>query len=218
MAPGEEATPSQTLTEIVMTTETINMNAEIYRLFSIMFYNPEETFLSEPETVKTLAELLSVADPDLRADAEKFVKSIEDADRQELILDYAALFVGPFQLQAPPYGSVYLDLSKTVNGQSTAAVIKIYQKFGLDVADDMKEPADHIAIELEFLHTASIAIGNMQTNGEDVSEYERELQIFKDKYFIPFTAAMCGLMSKNAATDFYRTLARLLTQYTAQVH
>ncbi|PLX71186.1 MAG: hypothetical protein C0602_02055 [Denitrovibrio sp.] len=200
-----------------MTTESLSINAEICRLFSIMFYNPEETFLSEPETVKALSGLLKEADASLKEDAETLVNSLEGVDRQELMLDYAALFVGPFQLQAPPYGSVYLDLSKTVNSESTAKVVDVYKKFGLNVDAEMREPADHIAIELEFIHTALITIGNMKNQNRDASEPEQALRDFVNKLFMPLVSQMCELMQKNASTDFYRTLGRILLKYSDNI-
>jgi TorA maturation chaperone TorD len=179
-----------------------------------MFYNPEETFLSEPETVKNLSELLTEKDVSFKEDANILSNSLANIDKQKLILDYAALFVGPFQLQAPPYGSVLLDISKTVNGESTAAVIDVYRKFGLDVTSDMKEPADHIAIELEFIHTALLTIGNMKTQNMDTTEPEQVLNNFLDRLFKPFVSQMCDLMQKNASTEFYKTLGRLLSQFS----
>ncbi|ADD68885.1 cytoplasmic chaperone TorD family protein [Denitrovibrio acetiphilus DSM 12809] len=200
-----------------MTTESLSINAEISRLFSIMFYNPEETFLSEPETVKALAELIKEKDASFRDDAEKLVNSLKELDAQELMLDYAALFVGPFQLQAPPYGSVYLDVAKTVNGESTAAVTDIYRKFALNVKPDMREPADHIAIELEFIHTALITIGNMKAENKDTTETENVFNDFISDYYHPFVSRMCELIEKNASTDFYKSIGGLLKTFSDEL-
>ena len=182
-----------------------------------MFYSPEETFLAEPETVKALAELLKESDESVRAEADILAGSLKETEKQELILDYSALFVGPFQLQAPPYGSVYLDLAKTVNGESTAAVTEIYRSFGLDVDDSMKEPADHIAIELEFLHTVIIAIGNMKAEGADTDAAEDTAEAFISVFFRPFVLQMCDLMVKNSTTAFYRSLGKLLSDFAEKL-
>ncbi|PLX68571.1 MAG: hypothetical protein C0603_05305 [Denitrovibrio sp.] len=153
--------------ELKMTAEMLNINAEICRMFSVMFYNPKESFLTEPSTIGELSELLKTLNKDLNFDAEKLIKDTLLTDETELLLDYAALFIGPYQLQAPPYGSVYLDKAKRLNDESTAAVTDIYRQFGLDVESSMNEPADHIAIELEFIHTALIMIDNKKAAGED---------------------------------------------------
>lgn len=200
-----------------MTTESLSINAEICRLFSIMFYHPEETFLAEPETVKALSGLLKETDDSFKEDAEMLAGSLEQADKEELILDYAALFVGYFQLQAPPYGSVYLDIAKTVNSESTAAVADVYKKFGLNVEPDMKEPADHIAIELEFIQTALITINNMKKQNRETTEPEQVLNDFLNKLFKPFVSQMCEMMQKNATTDFYRYLGSLLEKFAVKL-
>ena len=49
------------------------------------------------------------------------------------------------ELPCAPYGSVYLEGS--VMGESTLKIADIYRKYGM--ATD--EPADHIAVESEFL-------------------------------------------------------------------
>jgi TorA maturation chaperone TorD len=199
-----------------MTSEITQNKAEICRLFSILFYNPEESFLSEKEVFDSLTFLLKEYDNSYEDDAETLKNSL-DIDKTELMLDYSALFVGPYQLQAPPYGSVYLDRAKIINDESTANVIEIYRSFGLEVDPDMKEPADHIAIELEFLHTALITIGNMKASGIDSSASESVVDDFLSKYYKPFVSQMCDLMQKNASTDFYKTLGSLLARFSARL-
>jgi len=197
-----------------MTSEAISLKAEISRLFSIMFYNPEETFLLEPQTTEALGACLKELDSSFGSDADIFMKSLADIDKTELMLDYAALFIGPYQLQAPPYGSVYLDTAKKLNDETTMEVLKIYRQFGLEVDSGMREPADHIAIELEFLHTAFIMLENEKSSDGGASEREEILEIFLSKYFKPFTEQMCALMQQNASTDFYKKLGSLLSKYS----
>ncbi len=182
-----------------MATDIINIDAEVYSFFSIMFYDPRETFLQEPQIIGVLGKLLVTTDPSLSDDVEELLTELETVDKNELILDYSALFIGPYQLQAPPYGSVYLDKSKRLNDESSEAVANIYRKFGLDVDSSMKEPADHIAIELEFLHTALIMIENSE-NPETLSAILSE---FETTYLKPFATQMCDLMVKNSSTIFF---------------
>ncbi|HDH01197.1 MAG TPA: molecular chaperone TorD, partial [Nitrospirae bacterium] len=78
-------------------------------------------------------------------------KSIYNYTEEDLCVEYAKLFVGPFELLAPPYGSVYLDDGGRVMGDSTMRVIEAYQKEGLSGNDDFKDLPDHIAVEMEFM-------------------------------------------------------------------
>ena len=206
--------PESFITEIIMTKESLFINAEICRLFSIMFYNPEETFLADNEPLRLLSELLGDQESVNSEDAQKLISAAYNVDKETLVLDYAGLFIGPYKLQAPPYGSVYLDTAKMVNDKSTADVNNIYREFGVDVSDEMDEPADHVAIELEFLHTALITIANKKSDGEDTQELEQTFMRFVEVYFKPFVMQLAGRMINNASTDFYKTLGRLVKDYS----
>lgn len=64
--------------------------------------------------------------------------------------EYCRLFVGPYSLACPPYGSVYLDGGQ-VMGLSAIEAASRYRQAGLRVAGHWKEPPDHIAVELAFM-------------------------------------------------------------------
>jgi TorA maturation chaperone TorD len=60
--------------------------------------------------------------------------------------EYVRLFINAMpELPCAPYGSVYLEGS--VMGESTLKIADIYRKYGMATV----EPADHIAVECEFL-------------------------------------------------------------------
>lgn len=197
-----------------MTAEYTFLTAEASRLLSFMFYNPEETFFAEPDIVVALSVTLSKLNSEMAEDAARLLRMLAETDRKELMLDYSALFVGPFQLQAPPYGSVHLDRNKRLNDESTEVVAGIYRSFGLEVEGSMKEPADHIAIELEFIYSAFIIFANMKAENKDTAELEKLYALFYNRYFMPFAKQLADMMQKNAATEFYRTLSRLLLKFS----
>ena len=51
----------------------------------------------------------------------------DDQGFDSLRIDFAKLFVGPFKLLAPPYGSIYLE-DKRLMRESTLDVMKYYRK------------------------------------------------------------------------------------------
>jgi putative dimethyl sulfoxide reductase chaperone len=73
-------------------------------------------------------------------------------EHTELKVDFARLFVGPYSLPAPPYGSLYLDGNHQIMGDSTMDVQRRYEEVGIDLSDKFNETPDHIAAELEFLY------------------------------------------------------------------
>ncbi len=113
--------------------DTAEERAAAYRLFSLCFHPPDERLPAA-----------------LRETDGQWLCSVSIPALDELQRDYARLFIGPFELLAPPYGSIYLENEERVCGDSTADVIARYRQEGLRIA--LKEPADHLAIELEFMY------------------------------------------------------------------
>lgn len=73
----------------------------------------------------------------------------------ELEIDYAHLFVGPDEVPAPPYESVWLDIDAhsgrhIFGGPSTQAVEAIYNQYGVVLKPDHRDLPDHVATESEF--------------------------------------------------------------------
>ena len=130
------------------------------------------------------------------------------ADLEELRVDYARLFVGPFEVLAPPYGSVYLEDEDRVMTQSTEDVMEEYLREGLDV--DMKEPADHVAAELEFLYVLvareleAVSDGDFERAATALRKQKRFLDYHLGAWIEEFTDAV----ETNAKTEFYRDLAQ----------
>jgi putative dimethyl sulfoxide reductase chaperone len=66
-------------------------------------------------------------------------------------VEFTRLFIGPYSLPCPPYGSVYMEKNRAVMGDSTVDARKRYQDLGVDLAKNFKEVPDHISVELEFM-------------------------------------------------------------------
>ena len=128
-------------------------------------------------------------------------------DRKSLRLDHAKLFVGPFDLEAPPYESVYVDDETRVMTEATEAVEAEYQRAGVDM--DLSEPADHIIPELEFVYLL-VATEIEALNAE---EYEAAAHLLERQYeFLVdhlgrWVSEIAGNMREHAETEFYRLLA-----------
>jgi len=133
---------------------------------------------------------------------------IEDLD--ELRRDYARLFVGPYQLFAPPYGSIYLEDGKQVMGLSTVDLMERYRKNGVTLAGDFREVADHITAELEFLYflgfraVQALADDDRQRAADARMEIESFLRDHLGVWITDFTYQV----EEHARTEFYRNLAR----------
>ncbi len=124
--------------------------ANIYRILADCFRYPE------PELKGVLGPLSGVLvsyDKTLEANAVILMEYLEPKNRMEsLQVEYSKLFIGPYHLDAPPYGSVYMDKQALVMGEFTQQAIEFYVQAGLDPSDENKEPPDHISTELEFMY------------------------------------------------------------------
>jgi TorA maturation chaperone TorD len=135
-----------------------------------------------------------------------------------LEVDYAGLFVGPFIVVAPPYGSVYLEDKRQLMGDSTIDVRRHYLGLGLDLSPDFKEAPDHICAELEFMHVL-ISQGVQAIGAGDydqLAEIVGHQQVFLEKHLAAWIPAFTAKLIDHARTDYYRCLGELSRQFIAE--
>lgn len=89
-----------------------------------------------------------------------------DAWTEELGLEYARLFIGPFNPPAIPYASFYLSKSRSLMTDETIDVRKRYLEAGMSVKELYSTPDDHIGIELEFIYDLTRRIIELLESGE----------------------------------------------------
>ena len=132
------------------------------------------------------------------------------ADLEPLKVDFAKLFVGPYQLSAAPYGSVYLEGERKMMGNSTLDAKNRYRKAGLDTAINFKDAPDHIAVELEFMHFLIFKEMEAIDLGDDNSViiYLLNQQSFLNHHLGAWVSEFTDKVANNAKTSFYQNLAR----------
>jgi TorA maturation chaperone TorD len=134
---------------------------------------------------------------------------------ESLKVDYSRLFLGPYQLLAPPYGSVYLENSRTVMGDSTMDARKRYMEAGLNLT--LKDAPDHVAIEMEFMyylvHREIEAILN--TDAEAMALFVRRQKEFLNNHLDLWIPEFTNRVLSGAETEFYRGIARVTRTFIA---
>ncbi|MGV1098391.1 TorD/DmsD family molecular chaperone [Thiovibrio sp. JS02] len=187
--------------------------ADTYRLLSACFCPPQRTLFLAENLCGNLTTLLAAICPSAAAAAEGMATALQTIDNESLLTAHTALFVGPFALQAPPYGSVYLEKSGLLMGESTVQALRFYEKAGL--ALDMPDAPDHIAIELEFVgHLASLTAHALQ-NGDRMGAYNSlALQTdFVHRLLAPWVPSLAVAIRENATCFFYPALADCLAHF-----
>jgi TorA maturation chaperone TorD len=127
----------------------------------------------------------------------------------DLAIDHARLFVGPFALLAPPYGSVYLDGERRCMGDSTLDVGSRYREVGLGTAAGFNDAPDHIAAELEFMHFLVIKeLEALAGKDLDRAQHFRQKQnSFLERHLAAWVPVFTRNVEEQAQTRFYQDLA-----------
>jgi TorA maturation chaperone TorD len=185
--------------------------ADCYRLLSACFYPPWELQGNE-KLFYELAGLMERLCPGAAGFPAEMRKSFAAWD---LPVDYAKLFVGPFELKAPPYGSVYLDGERRLMGDSTLRVISMYREAGISMDEGFKEMPDHIAVELEFMHyLASKAAEGFEGSAQGGAlTFVAAQKKFMDELLAPWVPAFCKQIRTEASSEFYKALAGCLEAF-----
>ena len=189
-------------TEVFLSQEEYRRDS--YKLLSECYYIPDER----------LIEMLSSLDTSrgtLYSDIAKHVPKISEID--SIIIDYSKLFVGPYRLLAPPYGSIYLEDMGRVMGNSTVDVRNKYAEEGLNV--NLKEAPDHVAIELEFMYF--LVFKEIEaTRNHDLEKavlYQRKQRTFLETHLGIWISDFADNVSSNAETAFYKKVACLTKSF-----
>ena len=195
--------------------ERNELRTETYRFLSVCFYQPEKNTLENMpifDCSETHFKALNIEGLQcLSPMREEFSAS----PLEELLVEYARLFVGPFELVAPPYGSVYLDPNRVVMGDSTMKVLRAYREAGLELSDSLREPPDHIAVELEFMHflASCSAWAGVEGDQERAMHYMKIQEEFLSQFLSPWISPFCQRIRQGSENAFYRTLADCLSAF-----
>ena len=175
-----------------------NYRRDSYKLLADCYYLPDE------ELIETLSNLDKLKGSLFAGIAESASLT---SDIKALKIDYSTLFIGPYRLLAPPYGSVYLEKTRRVMGISTLDVRNKYADEGLRI--DIKEAPDHIAIELEFMYylISKEVEAALSSDSIDATSYLKKQKDFLDAHLGIWVSDFSNSIEINAETSFYRDLA-----------
>ena len=184
-----------------------------FRLLSDCFFLPEPGLSEKLGTLES--DMANVCEA-----AVMFVQNMRkefkaDADLEALKVDFSKLFVGPYNLSAAPYGSVYLESDRKMMGNSTQDVRKRYREAGLDTAKTFKDAPDHISAELEFMYylifkeVEAFASSDIETA---IGFIEKQKSFLED-HLIAWVPEFASSIIENAKNSFYTNLAHATTAF-----
>jgi len=191
-----------------------------YHYLAELFRDPAE--LTEASEVPALiGEIVeAIDDSELRRSSRQLGEAFNAADPVALRRDYTALFIGPQNLLAPPYGSIYLEPAKRqVMGESTRDAKRLYRQAGMKVSSEFKQPPDHIMLELRFM--SHVVFGVVEELSADSPDWQRagnlvKIQLeFLQRHLVAWIKPFTHLVLENSATSFYSVVAELTERFVA---
>lgn len=186
--------------------------AEIFNILSALFCQPEG-FVAEAKLYESLIQAYSKACPKGLPHAERLKNSVKQYSLEELLIEYARLFVGPFGMTAAPYSSLYFE-EKVLMSNVTIWVLEYYKSCGLHFDRNTKDLPDHVAVETEFLYSLIFQKLKEQQNGntEMAEKIEKMFYYFFNNHYAVWVPKFCKAISDGTTNDFYRSLAGCLTE------
>jgi TorA maturation chaperone TorD len=187
---------------------------------STCFYSPQKKLFVQESLLENLTTSLEKVCPEAAPSSLKMIDTLTKYSDEDLSVEYAKLFVGPFELKAPPYGSVYLDKEKRVMGDSTMEVIKAYQEQGLSIDDEFKEVPDHISAELEFMYY----LVHKEVEALEKGDKKRALnwiepqEAFFSTFLKPWVPPFCEKIKEGTDNEFYTALADCVSTFIDHFH
>ena len=192
-----------------MTDSTSQNRAQIYwwlsSLIAAELDDKQLTTMFSDEMGQFLASL--AYEPDLQPSVENLRSAInklrlrEDI-QLELAADYAELFLGAGRSSVQPYASVYLSDDGLMVQQPHHDMIANLGKHGFGQSEEYKEPADHLAVILDFM-------GNLAVKGVDTDEQKRCL----DESLLSWVPAWSERVKQHDRFGFYTTVGLLIEAF-----
>jgi anaerobic sulfite reductase subunit A len=133
----------------------------------------------------------------------------------DLAVDYAKVFLGAGISNndgaAYPYESVYTSPERLIMQDARDQVVAAYRVKGLDIAQKLDFPEDHIALELEFMaylctETQSALVTQDRTSLLDCL---KEQMNFLTQHLWNWVPEFCADVEKNSGTMFYTAISKV---------
>ncbi|MDF2153680.1 molecular chaperone TorD [Vibrio sp. CAU 1672] len=193
--------------------------AEIYWWLSSLFAKElTEKELETYHSVEIRSFLTGLAENEaLKPSVDNFVDALnrlqDRPDAQlELAADFCDLFLKTDKHGALPYASMYIGESGLLNDKPAAEMEKLMTAFGVRVDEHLNEPADHLAVELDFLGNMIIRSNELEQEKHMEDAFSKQHDFIQHQLlsWLPPFAAKCQQFDEFG---FYASVAQLLIAF-----
>ncbi|AIW19380.1 molecular chaperone TorD [Vibrio coralliilyticus] len=135
-----------------------------------------------------------------------------DDAQLELAADFCDLFLKSDKDSALPYASMYIGKSGLLNDQPATDMEKLMAEHGIEVEKGLNEPADHIAIELDFLGNLIIRSNELEQDRHMEEAFSEQEQFIQQQLlsWIPQFSKKCQALDEFG---FYSAVSLLLIAF-----
>ncbi|WP_070967583.1 molecular chaperone TorD [Vibrio sonorensis] len=195
--------------------------AEIYWWLSSVFARElTEADLEQYQSAEIRSFLSGLGEnPSLKPATDKLVDALNRLnDRQdaqlELAADFCDLFLKSDKESALPYASMYVGESGLLNDKPAKEMESILEQHGIAVDKQLNEPADHIAIQLDFLGNLIIRSNELEQERhmEDAFAEQHE---FIEQHLLNWLEPFTQKCTKLDEFGFYAAMVELTAAFLA---
>lgn len=135
-----------------------------------------------------------------------------DDAQLELAADFCDLFLKSDKDSALPYASMYIGKSGLLDDKPAREIEALMQTRGITVDKNLNEPADHIAIELDFLGNL-IILSNKLDNESELNSALEEQEHFIQQHLLSWAPQFSAKCQKLDKFGFYAAIVQLLVSF-----
>jgi TorA maturation chaperone TorD len=129
--------------------------------------------------------------------------------------EYTRLFMGPENMEAPPWESIYTANHRSLFQENTLAVRNTYRAQGFLPAEYPRVADDHIALEFAFMaqlaERAKAAYGDGAA-AEAIEALSASQQFLKN-HLLLWISEYATRLSADKGSDFYPIMARMAAEF-----
>lgn len=195
--------------------------AEIYWWLSSLFFKElSEQDIARYHSAEVRTFLSGLADEQsLNREVKHLVEALNRLqDRQdaqlELAADFCDLFLKSDRDSALPYASVYTDKG-LLNGKPAQQMRELLGAHGVKVEQNLNEPEDHLAIQLDFLAHLAISANQIEHSAQ-LSLALQAQSDFISQHLLTWLPAFAERCTQFDAFGLYSTAARLALAFIQQ--
>ncbi len=128
--------------------------------------------------------------------------------RLELSADFAQAFLGNTKTSAPPYESVFTSTDGHLMQEAYVQMTKILEQYNINVSEKYCEPADHIAIQLDFM--GNLVLKTLESNSDaEIHAAFAAQHSFIEQHLLNWLPALALKVKECDSFGFYATVIEL---------